>query len=57
MDTNIIPHVFEWEESKLQPKELFKTVAQQGFIAASMFPLPPKQYMNNITLPGDIKVI
>jgi Cytochrome b5-like Heme/Steroid binding domain len=57
MDQNITPHVFEWEESKIQPKELFKTVAQQGFIAAAMYPLPPKEYMDGVTLPGGIKVV
>lgn len=45
MDDNIIPHVFDWEEKKQQPKELFKQVAQQGFIAAALFPLPPKEYL------------
>jgi hypothetical protein len=56
MDENIIPHVFEWEEKKQQPKELFKQVADQGFIAAAMFPLPPKEYMQGVTLPAGIKV-
>ena len=56
MDENIIPHVFEWEEKKQQPKELFKQVADLGFIAAAMFPLPPKEYMQGVTLPAGIKV-
>jgi hypothetical protein len=56
MDANIIPHVFDWEEKKAQPKELFKQVAEQGFIAAAQFPLPPKEYMQGVTLPGGIKV-
>jgi len=54
MEENIIPHVFEWEEKKQQPKELFKQVAKQGFIAAAMFPLPPKEYMQDIKLPGGV---
>ena len=57
MDENIIPHVFEWEEKKQQPKELFKQVADQGFVAAAMFPLPPKEYMQGVTLPAGIKVL
>jgi alkylation response protein AidB-like acyl-CoA dehydrogenase len=57
MEENIIPHVFEWEEKKLQPKELFKQIADQGFIAAAMFPLPSKEYMQDITLPAGIDVI
>lgn len=56
MEEHINPHVFEWEEAKQQPKDLFRQVAQQGFIAAAMFPLPPKQYMEGITLPAGIKV-
>ena len=56
MDENIIPHVFDWEEKKQQPKELFKQVADQGFIAAAMFPLPPKEDMQGVTLPAGIKV-
>ena len=56
MEEHIIPHVFEWEEAKQQPKELFRQVAQQGFIAAAMFTLPPKEYMDGITLPAGIKV-
>jgi len=57
MEDNIIPHVFEWEEKKQQPKALFKQVAQQGFIAAAMFPLPPKEYMTGVTLPAGIQVL
>jgi hypothetical protein len=56
MEEHIIPHVFEWEEKKQQPKELFKQVAEQGFIAASQFPLPPKEYMNGVQLPAGIAV-
>lgn len=57
MDENIIPHVFEWEEKKQQPKELFKQVAQQGFIAAALFPLPPKEYLvqAGVGLPAGIE--
>jgi Cytochrome b5-like Heme/Steroid binding domain/Acyl-CoA dehydrogenase, N-terminal domain len=57
MDENIIPHVFEWEEKKQQPKELFKQVAQQGFIAAALFPLPPKEYLvqAGVVLPAGIE--
>jgi alkylation response protein AidB-like acyl-CoA dehydrogenase len=56
MEEHINPHVFEWEEAKQQPKDLFRQVAQQGFIAAAMFPLPPKEYMEGTTLPAGIKV-
>jgi hypothetical protein len=56
MEEHIIPHVFEWEEKKQQPKELFRQVAQQGFIAAAMYPLPPKEYMEDVNLPGGILV-
>jgi hypothetical protein len=56
MEENIIPHVFKCQEKKLQPKELFKQIADQGFIAATMFPLPSKEYMQDITLPTGIDI-
>ena len=55
MEEHIIPHVVDWEEKKQQPKELFGQIAQKGFIAAAMFPLPPKEYMEDVSLPAGIK--
>ncbi|CAH0046634.1 unnamed protein product [Clonostachys solani] len=53
VDENILPCCEEWEASGSIPQEVIAKFAENGLMAASIFPLP-SEYMDGIQLPGGI---
>uniref|UniRef100_A0A0B7K943 Acyl-CoA dehydrogenase n=1 Tax=Bionectria ochroleuca TaxID=29856 RepID=A0A0B7K943_BIOOC len=53
VDENILPYCEEWETSGSIPQEVITKFAENGLMAASVFPLAT-EYMDDIQLPGGI---
>lgn len=54
VDSKLMANMAAWDEAKITPEEVYRDLGAAGFHLASIYPLPAREDVGELTLPGGI---